>query len=128
MKDNLNTSYVMVHLRWFIRHSSTTLFKYILCYGSSWSRYRRKIVIIAFKYILCYGSSLVTSLASIEYLNLNTSYVMVHLPDGRDTNADTKFKYILCYGSSDTCLDDGLYSANLNTSYVMVHPSVCSWP
>ena len=56
-EDNLNTSYVMVHHPCRVMVILQTLFKYILCYGSSW---------------------IITTAASrLSYLN--TSYVMVHL-------------------------------------------------
>ena len=90
---------------WFIVISATELvncsiFKYILCYGSSRKTGWARKEIYVFKYILCYGSSRVYLQHARPIDHLNTSYVMVHLNE--HTNA--------------LCL-----SCHLNTSYVMVH-------
>ena len=99
---DLNTSYVMVHqlsraaggqrkslfkyilcygssFEWPAKVYNRTLFKYILCYGSSVDNYNCHITAQLFKYILCYGSSL---------LSLKMYFTAF------------SFKYILCYGSS----------------------------
>ena len=99
---NLNTSYVMVHpvLNSYIQYGS--LFKYILCYGSSESMQfdnERSV----FKYILCYGSSRIV--AWLQFW--------------------PEFKYILCYGSSCSNALSMFANVYLNTSYVMVHLSGC---
>ena len=83
------------------------------------------------------------SLCPICSINLNTSYVMVHLSKTRAVATLLLFKYIICYGSSPSLIGQ-LFSFipfkyiicygssnllitihkklyNLNTSYVMVH-------
>ena len=89
----------MVHQEFLMDNERLSLFKYILCYGSSCKEFGVSINAAEFKYILCYGSSWVS-------VQENTKYCL--------------FKYILCYGSSSFSARF-LHNADLNTSYVMVH-------
>ena len=90
----------MVHQNKLINCYVESIFKYILCYGSSNRGISRTCHVRRFKYILCYGSSFDVDQLLVAPSYLNTSYVMVHL---------------IIIGLS-------IVSAyNLNTSYVMVH-------
>ena len=97
---NLNTSYVMVHQIFASHHACRTLFKYILCYGSS----RHNVSIVLFRenlntsYVMVHPE--LQELRGTDLTDLNTSYVMVH------PNASKRFYY---------------RGIHLNTSYVMVH-------
>ena len=99
---HLNTSYVMVHhYHDFESENNKSLFKYILCYGSSFLHLQKQERRGVFKYILCYGSSSHGAVGRLGKRYLNTSYVMVHLKkDCFNLYNYKKFKYILCYGSS----------------------------
>ena len=99
LKD-LNTSYVMVHQQGGIKDLVATLFKYILCYGSSTLKMDIMLHMLIFKYILCYGSSFAGTQLLPMAVDLNTSYVMVHQIDLLGKYDVAVFKYILCYGSS----------------------------
>ena len=62
-----------------IKGDDITEFQYILCYGSTAFRARRRVRGMEFQYILCYGSTSTTFLPIYFYGNFNTSYVTVQL-------------------------------------------------
>ena len=70
----------MVHLFYaLVMELNSTAFKYILCYSSSEQLEHLAGPHFSFKYILCYGSSFFEKMGRILWIDLNTSYVMVHL-------------------------------------------------
>ena len=102
--NNLNTSYVSVPPNdiVFIRKQDE-LFKYILCFGSTFDESIKARVNALFKYILCFGST---------------------YTDKQILRGCKKFKYILCFGSTSAPLFSNSIHKHLNTSYVSV-PHCC---
>ena len=118
---------------WFIETPAVTsvatlsLFKYILCYGSSnsFSLILKAQIYLNTSYVMVHLCGTSSSMWIIAYLN--TSYVMVHPVHHPATvwyfyNLNTS--YVMVH------LDWKIYSrwhySNLNTSYVMVHPLILS--
>ena len=78
LKQNLNTSYVMVHRTSsivFCRALAYLNISYVMVHHATMCRWLRAA---RFKYILCYGSSRSTHRQKKYVQNLNTSDVMVH--------------------------------------------------
>ena len=75
-------------------------FQYILCYGSTIIRILINQIFFTFQYILCYGSTLILKLSkhikeiSIHpMLRFNSKY-------RQEIDLIAEFQYILCYGST----------------------------
>ena len=62
-------------------YSKDLQFQYILCYGSTFIFFHKKIPPKIFQYILCYGSTRLSESGEFEW---------------------TEFQYILCYGSTQS--------------------------
>ena len=74
-------------------------FQYILCYGSTFQIFHKKIPPKIFQYILCYGSTRTVPLC----------HILKQL-----------FQYILCYGSTLAMSNQNMQMRDFNTSYVTV--------
>ena len=77
-QTNFNTSYVTVQRSVLgIRTLRTSIFQYILCYGSTLLLNPLKFLNKLFQYILCYGSTKIKFLGFLCQVHFNTSYVTV---------------------------------------------------
>ena len=80
-----------------------------------------------FQYILCYGSTITKFILDIQKNNFNTSYVTVQrlsIPKGK--LFDILFQYILCYGSTKKKAFKKQCKNYFNTSYVTVQLPVAA--
>ena len=80
---------------------SSSIFQYILCYGSTTYGGKDRPLISSFQYILCYGSTFIKTIVRITIYDFNTSYVTVQqLKALEKFGIFPEFQYILCYGST----------------------------